>query len=126
MEIPKFVYHGSFVQDEVEGNPKRLVSDTRYVSTTTSEEWAYYFGLARREWLKEKPGRLIVYQINIEKLPEEVIKECLPPDQFDPRSERSTWFRDYEERTRPERLKIGEWRFPYIPFDCTTIIQETH
>ncbi len=119
METPNKVFHGTFWSESVVPDKLELIGG--YVATATTYEWAYYFALNRRYFEKNKPGLLAVYEIDTGLLDEEVVKSAIPPDGMDPRALTRDWFRVYEEEMRPERIKIGEWRFSCIPLSATTL-----
>lgn len=118
MEIPKTIYHGTFWPEGVEPDSGKLSADVGYISTSTTHDWAWFFAFNRRYFNKKRAGRLMVYEINTGLLPEDVLRGCIPPDGMDPRASTQDWLKKSEEDMKPERIKINEWRFPYIPLSA--------
>ncbi len=126
MEIPKIVYHGTFWPKGESLSLDRLKTGAGYICTSSRYDWAHYFGLSRRQRYRERSGSLMVYGIDTGLLPEEVSSNCIPPDGMDPRASTRDWLREYEDRMRPGRVKIGEWRFPHIPLSAVVSQDEQY
>ncbi len=121
MNMPKIVYHGTFWPERNGPYPKTLITELGYVSTTPDERWARYFADNRRLFHRKESGYLLIYTIDTDKLPGEVRKDCVSPEEPDPRP----WVRETED-WREERIEIREWRFPYIPGEAIIHVEEEH
>lgn len=116
VEIPQFVYHGTFWPD---GRPIKAGGifpiDADYVSTSEEKYWAGYYARLRRFDDADLPGVEAIYLIDTRRLPEEVLVLCLPPGELSPSAKEHKWLRDIEELLLEDRIKMRDWRFPYIP-----------
>ena len=119
MEIPKIVYHGTFWPESRGGYPKVLETDFGYVSATPDRRWAWYFATNARWRHREEAGSLLILEIDTDKLPPEVRQGCASPRQLDTRSGHLD-----DEEWRQDRIKVQEWRFPYVPLEAVTKIEE--
>jgi len=126
MELPKLVYHGTFWPEGTELGSEGLKTKYGYVSTTPDQEWARYFAMCTRWNHRELPGEFVVYEINTGKLPEEVREKSIPPDGFHPRSVDIDLIRKIETSMKEERIKVGDWRFLYIPIEAIVSSEEEH
>ena len=115
MEMPKLVYHGTFWPDGTELSSEGLRTSYVYVSATPDRRWARYFAWHKRWEHREQPGTLAVYEIDTDKLPEEVRERCIPPDGVDPRATGAGGWLQQEEGMKEERIRVGDFRFPHIP-----------
>lgn len=118
MEIPKIVYHGTFWPEGKKPELGNLTTNLGYVSTAEGYNWAIFFAHSKRWSYKSKSGLLVVYQIETGRLPNDVLRLCIPPDGINPRERSNVALLKAEESMREERIKIREWRFPYIPLEA--------
>lgn len=121
MEIPKIVYHGTFWPERNGPYPNILTTKLDYVATTPDERWVRYFSMSKRWLHRKESGYLLIYNIDTNKLPTDVLESCIPPEEPDPRP----WVRETE-GWREERIEIQEWRFPYIPREAIIHVEEEH
>lgn len=124
MEIPKTVYHGTFRPDGMVKPVDRLTADVGYICTSERYGWAEYFAMCKRWRYKKQAGMLAIYEIDTEKLPEEVLEGKIPLGEIDPRSLEDPLLRRIEEEMKSERIKVREWRFPYIPLSAIRRLDE--
>lgn len=128
MEMPKLVYHGTFWPEGTQLGSEDLRTDYGYVSVTPDRRWARYFSMCRRWEYKRQSGNLVIYEIDTDKLPQDVREKGIPPDGFDPRliKSKTDWLRKHEEEMKEERIKIQEWRVKYIPLEAIVNLEEEH
>ena len=127
ISLPKIVYHGTFWPKGTEMGAEGLTTDYDYVSATPDKRWAWYFAGIKRWHYRNKSGKLTIYEIDTDKLPQDVRAGCIPPDGLDPRAqEYGGSFLDGEMEMREERIKVGDWRFPYIPRAAITSTDEEY
>ena len=128
MEIPRLVYHGTFWPEGNKLGSEGLRVTSSYVSTTPDKRWAEYFAMHTRWKHKLQPGTLSIYEIDTGKLPQNVRENCIPPDGIDPRVLKwnDDQMRRSEENLKSDRIKIQDWRFPYIPLEAIVNAEEEH
>ncbi|MBI2019316.1 hypothetical protein HYS95_01435 [Candidatus Daviesbacteria bacterium] len=125
MKIPEIVFHGTFRPDGMAKPADRLTSDVGYICTSELYEWAHYFAWCKRIQYA-KSGNLFVYEINTTKLGQDVLDHCLPPGAVDPRTLKDSWLKNLEDKMFQERIRIREWRFPYIPLKAVIVSNEQY
>ena len=123
MDIPKLLYHGTFWVDGIEPEDRLYQLDC-YISTSENYGWARFFARVKRHENKEKAGNMVIYTIDTKKLPEDVIKNALPPDGLHPMAKDDDEMRRIEEEMKPDRIKTKDWRLPYVPFDAVVKKEE--
>lgn len=122
MKLPETVYHGTFCPLGKEFNSDYLVTPTGYVSTTEIREWARYFARLKRFQFASEEGVLTIYIVETSSLPTEVLEKCIPPGKYDPRAKAEERLLIEEKKLRGDRIRMREWRFPYIPLHSTKTI----
>ena len=119
-KIPEILYHGSFLPKGKDLDPNdRLIIANGYISTSEYRIWAEYFARIKASQFPEETGLLRVYIIHTDQLLSEVIEGCILPGKFDPRAGVDSNIRKVERDLRNDRIRMGEWRFPYIPLEAT-------
>ena len=128
MQIPNILYHGAFLIDGTELDPDGFKSSFGYVSTTPYIDWAKYFAWSQRGKVLNQPGNLTIFELDKEKIPQEILQKALPPDGIDPRAFESTDDSIFERECALlfERKKFREWRFPSIPLEALVVFSEEH
>lgn len=126
MNIPSPLYHGTFWSEGTGLDSKGLSTSYGYVSATPHYEWAIFFAMITRWKHRRYSGKLTIYTIDVDKLPRDVREKCIPPNGTDPRVSTFEGLRLSEEEMREERIKVGDWRFPYIPLESIIATEENY
>ena len=118
MKIPfKLAYHGTFWPEGMEIDTRGLRTEYGYVSITPDRRWARFFAMSKRYKYREQPGKLVIYEVNIERLPDDVVNNCIPPDGINPEALEDDTLLDIETGMVDDRKKVNDWRLPYVPWD---------